>query len=215
MSARRVKRGWLLLEAGTDDLSGLSDMPRPMLSFGAQARFRILLLAVDRLPRKLGARLPPWRPPARLVIRTHLLQFAPNRGKHLVVELTKEIGCIGCLGAEAAEPFEFAVKRFELRHRVGAQVLIVPDGIFPEQVPRQPAHQSTHAIFQSGDRRSSEAQARHGPECEIVKSREVRRCARLPFGELESRAEIRMSREQFAFFPRWRREPVAPKRDVM
>src|SRR5690242_1056444 len=47
-----------------------------------------------------------------------------------------------------------------------------------------------------------------------MEPREVRRRARLPFGELESGSEIRMSREQFAFLRRWRREAVAPKSDM-
>ncbi len=117
--------------------------------------------------------------------------------------------------AEAAEPFKLIAKRVKLGHRVGTQILIVSGGIFPEQVTRQPAHQSTHAIFQSGDRRSSKAQARHGAEGEIVEPREIWRCTRLPFGELESGTEIRMSREQFAFLARWRRETIAPERDVI
>src|SRR5262245_53465668 len=136
-------------------------------------------------------------------------------GKHVRVLMAERLEVSERVDTQAADPRKGTVEGLQFRHGKGEQVLIVGGGVLHEQVTRQAADQSGHAIFHSDDRRGGQAEAWRRSKREVVQPAEKRGGSWLPLHELECRTEVGIVRKQVALLAGWRCEPVAPQRDFV
>src|SRR5262249_52262644 len=135
--------------------------------------------------------------------------------EHSFFEMIDQLAAAERFGGEAVNPCNRAFESFQFGHSIGEKVPIVCGCILPEQVPHQAVDQSTHAIRHSGDRKARYTETRRRSEREVVQPAKERSGTVLPFHIFECCAEVRMSREHVALLTRWRREPVAPERNLV